>query len=102
MRKTNDLRGIAQRPRNPTRALIPGQEYGHLTAIKQSAGDGRYTVLRCRCGEQVIRASRNVVRYLAQGLNQACPARIIRLKVERRAVISREHGKPSNGRRVGP
>ena len=87
MRKTNDLRGLHQRPRNPTKTLEPGKEYDHLTALHQSAGDGRYTVLRCRCGERVIRASRNVVRYLAQGLRQACPKCIIRLKAERKEAV---------------
>lgn len=86
MRETNDLRGLGQRPRNPTRALEPGKEYDLLTALHQSAGDGRYTVFRCRCGERVIRASRLITRYLKLGMRQACPGCIRRLAAERKAV----------------
>lgn len=84
---TNDFRGLHQRPRNPTKALEPGKAYDLLTALHQSAGDGRYTVLRCQCGARVIRLSRQVARAIREGERQACSKCIIRLKAERKAAV---------------
>lgn len=82
-----DLRGLSQRDRNPATVLTFGAEYGHLTALRQSAGDKRYTVFRCRCGEQVIRMSSDVSESIKLGRTPMC--KVCRAK-ERRAAAERE------------
>ncbi len=87
MRKTkSDLMGVAlsgHQPRyRPTVPLEIGMEYGWLTALKQSAGDKRFMVMRCRCGEQVIRRSSVVRSALAAGIVPSCPKCMVTLKRE--------------------
>lgn len=67
-----DLRGLGQKPRNPTVPLEPGAELGWLTAVKQSSGDARYTVFRCRCGNGVVRMHADVREGVAKGAVPAC------------------------------
>lgn len=71
-----DLMGRAQSgqaPRTPLKVTLPtGGELGWLTALRQSAGDKRFTVFACRCGGQVIRESRKVVAAREAGGIPAC------------------------------
>lgn len=72
-RKPTDKRGLFERHRNPTKLLEFGTEYGWLTALKQSAGHGCFTIFRCRCGERVICRHRHVLRSVQDGRVPACP-----------------------------
>lgn len=72
MKRSPDWRGYGQRPRNPSAELAG--EYGWLTFVKRSAGDARFCVFRCRCGEQVIRRGADVIEAIELGRTPACAA----------------------------
>lgn len=71
MKRSPDWRGHWQTPRNPSAEL--SGEYGWLTFVKRSAGDRRYCIFRCRCGDTTIRYGHDVREAMKLGRIPACP-----------------------------